>query len=419
VNQAAVVVFWVLLGLVVGQGLMVSRYVWALCRWKRGAIAERQCPKVAVILCVRGPDPFLAACVRNLLAQDYPQYDVRVVIDSREDPAWQVIEEVVRREQATNVALLPLRDRRGTCSLKIAGMLQGISTLDESHEVVALLDSDTVPHRTWLRELVAPLADERVAAAAGNRWYMPAAASWGSLIRYLWNAAAVVQMYWYGIAWGGSLVLRTSVFRESDLLDRLGHAFGEDSTICRTLARQKLRAAFVPSAMMVNRETCNVAGFFRFVVRQLLTVRLHNPWWWAVVGHGIVTSAAQAVAAALLLVGLWTGHWEAAARAGGALALYLAAMVLLGTPMEVCVRRIVRARGEPADWLTPLTMAKILPAIPGTQAVYFAGLVATMFVRQHRWRGIVYRFGGGQKVRVIVDRPYQAGDSAADATTSL
>ena len=74
--------------------------------------------------------------------------------------------------------------------------------------MVALLDADTIPHRTWLRELVAPLADPRVGAATGNRWYMPAEAGWAGLVRYLWNAAAVVQMYCYGIAWGGTLALK-------------------------------------------------------------------------------------------------------------------------------------------------------------------------------------------------------------------
>ena len=53
--------------------------------------------------------------------------------------------------------------------------------------------------------------------ASGNRWYMPAEATAGSLVRYLWNAAAVVQMYWYGIAWGGSLAFKTKLLREAGL----------------------------------------------------------------------------------------------------------------------------------------------------------------------------------------------------------
>jgi len=418
-TQLAVTTFWILVGLIVGQALMVARYSWALFRWKRRTVSDDVCPKVAAILCARGPDPFLAETVEALLDQDYPDYDIRVVVDCREDPAWEIVEQVVQRRRAGNVYMLPLTDRGGTCSLKIAGVLQGFHSLDESHQVVAMLDSDTVPHRTWLRELVSPLADERVGAASGNRCYMPDEKSWGSLVRYMWNAAAVVQMYWYWIGWGGSMTVRANVFRESDLPERLAHAFGEDSTICRALIRQRLKVAFVPSAMMVNRETCGIRGFFHFLIRQLLTVRLHNPWWWAVVGHGVLTSAAQMLAFGLLVWSLFAGSWVTAAWAGAGLALYLAAMVLMLAPMEVLVQRIVRARGETADWISPTTALRLVLAIPLTQAVYAVGLVSAMFARTHRWRGIVYRFGGGQKVRVVEDRPYEAAGISAESTTSI
>ena len=105
---------------------------------------------------------------------------------------------------------------------------------------------------------------------------MPATPSFaGSLVRYLWNAAAVVQMYWYGIGWGGSLAIRTSFLDEPDLLERLENAFGEDSTICRCAKEHGYRIAFAPSLMMVNRETCSVKGVFGFLERQMLSVRLH------------------------------------------------------------------------------------------------------------------------------------------------
>lgn len=418
-TQLAVTAFWILIGLVVGQALMVARYMNFLFHWQGASIVDDARPKIAVILCVRGPDPFLADTVDALLSQDYPNYDIRIVVDSRSDPAWKIIEQAVQRRHADNVQVLPLTDRRGTCSLKIASVLQGIDSLDESHEAIAMLDSDAVPHRMWLRELASPLADDRVGAASGNRWYMPATSSWGSLVRYAWNVAAVVQMYWYGIAWGGSMTLKTKVLRESDLLDRLANAFGEDSTIVRTLVRERLAVAFVPSVMMVNRETCDIRGFFHFLIRQLLTVRLHNPWWWAVVAHGALTTAAQLFATGVVLWSLFAASWEAATWAGAGLGLYLAAMVLMLASMEVLVQRIVHARGDVTNWISPSTALRIVLAIPLTQAVYAAGLMSAMFARTHQWRGITYRFGGGQKVHVLEDRPYEPDAPTPESTTAL
>ena len=399
--------FWILLALIAGQALMVCRYVWAQHRREHRGKQLEFCPKATVILCLRGCDPSLDDCVSALLKQDYPDFEVQIVVDSQNDPAWNAVHAIVQRGGAANVHIQPLTDRRTTCSRKIAGLLQVIGGLDPSREMVALLDCDTIPHPTWLRELAAPLADPQVGAASGNRWYMPAVATWGSLARTLWNAAAVVQMYWYGIAWGGSLAVRTEVFRRTDVLDRWANAFGEDSSLCRSLFRQGLKVCFVPSLTMVNRESCSVHGFFHFVQRQLLTVRLHNPWWWAVVAHGILTTLAMTAGLVALVAALAAGPGKAAIWAGGAMAAYLAGCLMLLAALEITARRIVRARGESTAWLTPLGVIKVVLAILLTQAVYAAALVSAIFARTHRWRNVVYRFGGAQPVEVIEDRPYE------------
>ena len=419
ITQFAVFAFWNLAILAFVQALMATSYLRALNRGTRRLKPDMSCPKVAVVLCARGPDPFLADTVEALLAQDYPDFDIRIVVDSREDPAWEIVEDVVQRSDKSNVRILPLTNRRRTCSLKIASVLQGMDTLDDSHEAIVMLDSDTVPHAQWLCELIAPLEDGQVGAASGNRWYMPSDCTWGSLVRFAWNVAAVVPMYLYRIAWGGSMSVSMKAFRGTDLRDRLAEAFGEDSTICRSLIRQKLRISFVPSAMMVNRETCSIRGFYRFLIRQLLTVRLHNPWWWAVVAHCLLTATGQLLALAGLIAGMSAGNWAAMAWTGSGLVMYLSAMVLLLSAMEIFVRRIVRARGEAANWISPLTGVRLVLAIPLTQAVYTVGLIHTMFARTHRWRGIVYRFGGNPRVYVTEDLPFKEAAPEVASTTSL
>jgi cellulose synthase/poly-beta-1,6-N-acetylglucosamine synthase-like glycosyltransferase len=325
----ASVLFWILLGLAVGQVPLVWAFVRALRRGRKPELRQAPYPKVAAVLCLRGTDPFLGSCVEALLNQDYPDYDVRIVVDSRQDPAWEVVEEVVHRCKADNVRIIPLENHRETCSLKCSSLLQAVATLDESHEVVAQLDADTVPHPTWLKELVAPLADDRVGVATGNRWYMPETPSPGALVRYAWNAAAVVQMFCYRIPWGGTLAIKTSVFRDSDLKERWGKAFCEDTMLFEVLRKQGLKVAFVPSLMMVNREACDVPGYSSWVRRQLLTARLYHPRWLAVAGHGLMTSLVQAAAVVLLVAALVTGRGEVAAWVGGGLAVYLVSMVAM------------------------------------------------------------------------------------------
>jgi cellulose synthase/poly-beta-1,6-N-acetylglucosamine synthase-like glycosyltransferase len=405
VASVALTLAWIAGGLIVVQAALLSGYFLFLCRFRRQpALLDQDCPRAAVILCVRGLDPFLPACLKGLFDQDYPNFDVWIVVDSTRDPAWPVINKLAARAARRNVRVLALTERLATSSRKIACMLQAMSQLDASHEIVALLDSDVTPHRAWLRELAAPLREERVGVSSGNRWYMPSAPTVGSLVRYLWNVAAVVQMYWYGIGWGGSLALKTKLLRQSGLRQLLSNAFGDDTTICQCARENGYRIAFSPALMMVNRETCTVRGVFGFLERQLLAVRLHNPSWWAVAGHGVATTTVLGATCLLGAAALATGQFSAAAWAGGAFAAYWASMILLLLPLEWCARRIVRNRGEAVTGFGARGWLAAVFAIPLAQVVHFSALCVAFFTRTHRWRGVQYQFyGPTTTVRVIED----------------
>jgi cellulose synthase/poly-beta-1,6-N-acetylglucosamine synthase-like glycosyltransferase len=402
-ESLAQVLTWIVAGLILGQAALVTAYARFLYRFRRPQLADNECPRAAVILCVRGLDPFFPACLKGLLQQDYPDYEVWIVVDSARDAAWPVVNELAQQSGKHKVHVLALTERLATCSRKIAGMLQAISHLDDSHKIVALLDSDTIPHAAWLRQLAEPLRDSRVGVASGNRWYMPAKPTPGSLILYLWNVAAVVQMYCYKIGWGGSLAVSANLLRQSDLRQRLANAFGEDSTICRCARAYGYRMAFAPSLIMVNRETCTVKSVIGFLQRQLLSVRLHNPWWWAVVGHGVATTAVLGLSCLLGAVAAATASWSAAAWIGTAVAIYWTSMVLLILPLEWCVRRIIRERGETITGFGAWGWLCTALAIPLTQIVYFAALVTAFFARTHCWRGVRYQFFGPSPVRVVED----------------
>src|SRR5262245_14917061 len=171
-------------------------------------------PPAAVILALRGADPSLIDCLNGLLRQVYPRYVVRIVIDSREDPAWNVVHDILAQHPPgqLDVQVSVLENRHESCGLKVSAQLQAIAGLDPSIEVVALIDGDVTPGPGWLRSLAAPLADPHVGAACGVRWYAPADTRLGSLVRNLWNAAACTQMAAYRIPWGGSLALPARVF---------------------------------------------------------------------------------------------------------------------------------------------------------------------------------------------------------------
>jgi hypothetical protein len=396
-----------LVGLILGQSLLVAGFVRVLARFKVSMIPDERAPKAVVILCLRGTDPFLKDCIVGLLNQDYPNYEVRIVVDSAEDPAHRVLNETLKPADYERVTVENLTQPSHTCSLKCSSLLQVAHSLDHSVEFIAQMDADIVAHRTWLWELATALEPADVGAATGNRWYMPHVLSVGSLVRYAWNAAAIVQMYWYRIAWGGTLAVKTRVLRESDMLDRWGRAFCEDTMQFAQLQKLGLRVAFVPSLMMINRENTSLAGFYRWVVRQLLTVKLYHPAWPAILMHGIVSTTIPLGALALMIACVVRGDGFSAAILGGAFALFVISLLLSLWGMVVTVNRIAASRGEPTKWIYGVgDLMKCAVLMPMTQFVYPAALAEAAVKKSTNWRGIQYRINGPWDIRVEEYVPY-------------
>jgi len=418
-NEFAVLVCWVLVALMIFQVPFTFNFVSLLRLPNRGSLQNDPMFRATVILCLRGGDPFLPDCLRALLNQNYPCYEVRIVVDSREDPAWEIVAQTLQNQAATHVQVSPLVVRRQTCSLKCSALVQAVSQLDDSCEVVALVDADTVPHPNWLRELVTPLADGRVGATTGNRWYMPAKGQWGSLLRYLWNATAVVQMYFYVIPWGGSLALKTELLRRTQLLEKWGQALSEDVLLYSTLREQGLQIKFVPSLMMVNREECDISSFVRWEKRQLILARLYHPQWWGIVAHVILTTLILALAVVMLLAALVTRQWEASVWVSGGLAVYMTGAVLFLGSLEQSVRRVIQDRGELTTPFTATVMAKILLVIPLVYLVHMIALVSSILTGSVEWRGITYQIKNPWNIRLVEYHPYQTLDQAVDTKASL
>ncbi len=173
-----------------------------------------------------GADPFLARCLDGLLRQDYPSYEIRIVVDSPADPAWEIVREVLAKPACADVKVALLERRLETCSLKVSALLQALDGLDDSCQAVALIDADATPRTHWLRDLAAPLRDPKVGATSGVRWYITDSPQWGSLVRMAWGAAAAAQMVAFGIPWGGSMAFSAPIcWQRSNIQRRMGEMF--------------------------------------------------------------------------------------------------------------------------------------------------------------------------------------------------
>lgn len=114
-------------------------------------------PPVSVVVPAYNEEVGIAAAVRSLAASDYPEVEIVVVDDGSTDGTSAVVEAL----GLPNVRVI--RQENGG---KPSALNTGIAAA--RHDVLVLVDGDTVFESDALRELVAPLAVPAVGAVSGN-----------------------------------------------------------------------------------------------------------------------------------------------------------------------------------------------------------------------------------------------------------
>jgi glycosyltransferase involved in cell wall biosynthesis len=237
-------------------------------------------PKTLVLLTIRGADPRLAQCLHGILDQDYPNYELGIIVDSREDPAWELVHKVLDTiKSGPRVQVSPLKNRLETAGLKNSSLLQALEELDPSFEAIAMLDSDLVPPRYWLKELISPLADPRVGATTGLQWYLPVGSKLGTWVRYILGILSMVIMAVFRIPWGGTFAFRTRILRETSVLDWLRHSLPDTPIFHRGLRHLGLELQLVPNLLMTHNEECSFKAATQWYARSLLWIRYYNNTW--------------------------------------------------------------------------------------------------------------------------------------------
>lgn len=403
------------------QSLGGVHFMRALWRGSLPPPANPHTPRVTVVLCLRGGDPFLHDCIRGVLEQDYPDFELLVVVDHLQDPAADVLRQTLATlpEDLTRRARVVYRDEdESRCSLKCSSLVQAVHALSEDVELFVQLDADTIPHRSWLQDLAEPFRDPRVGAATGNRWYAPKQFSVAAVMRRVWNMGAIVTMFLARIPWGGTLAVRMSLLRDSELTDRWERSFCEDTLLYAYLKSKQLQVAFVPSLMMTNREDCRFCDFFPWLRRQLLTVRLYHPSWRMLLLHGVGSAGLWLATFALAIWGWLAQDGALAQLALIAVALYTVVLIIGQSMLQYFINRIARRQQQSCPTISWTNSALVPLLTVVTPLAYAFALVGACLLKKTTWRGIDYHIHGPWDISRGAYRPY-AQTPAAEQPHSL
>lgn len=409
--------FYVLAALILWQSLLSLVGGWRFLRYvRRESEAKRPLflPFASVLVPCRGLDQGLRANLSALFRQHYPRYEIIFVSDRQDDPALAVAEELARRfaDESVAAARFVVAGHARDEGQKVHNLRAAVGEVDPASEVFVFFDTDARPAPDWLRSLVAPLADERVGAATGYRWFVPAGGGFASHLRSVWNASIASALgpdTRRNFCWGGSSAVRRSTFERLDVRARWRGTLSDDFALTRALKEAGLPVHFVPACLTASHDDCGWRELVEFTTRQLKITRVYAPNLWRIVlvsnllwsaffyGGLLLASARAALgrpfewALALVVAVYVLGMWKSFFR------LRAVALVLEGHHAEL------RAGAPYQLFLWPLT-----------SLLYAYNALAAALSRRIRWRGITYELKSPTETVIISADPDDPAPAAAN-----
>lgn len=377
--------------------------------------------RASVFMSVRGCDPTLRSSLEAILHQDYPDYDVHVVVDHRGDSAWTVVHEVQERfDHFHRLTIHEMRQPVDTCGLKCNALVQALEHFDPETEYLILMDADVTPHETWLSEVTGPLLDPKIGVVTGNQWFEPNEQSpVGSLLRSLWNAGAIVPTAIFNNPWAGTFAMRMKDVEAANLAEVWRRSVVDDGPIRHAIAPLGLKIKFQPSLIMINREECTFDYVNHYTTRMLTWSKLYEKTFVNTVVHALLTNVVMFAALFTLLTAMLAGRPVVATIALCSI-LILSLVSALG---YVIVRAGVdcscRKRGEPLPPMSLNQLARYTALIPITLCVYGFSCFRAIVSQQVRWREITYEVKNKSQVRMLQYSPLLVEPEQAQSKVSL
>jgi ceramide glucosyltransferase len=411
------VAYLILAVLAVVQSLLLALQTWEHRRYARSNMRQldRHHPTahVAVFAPCKGIDLDLEANLRALFQQDHPNFELVFVVESREDPAGEVIHRLMAK-YPTVAARLVIAGRTSESGQKVHNLRAATAELSPEIDCLAFVDSDAQPRREWLRALVARLDRPDLAVTTGYRWFVPARPTLANHLLYSINCGVMFLLgrHSHCLVWGGSWALRRDTFDSLRLREAWRGTLSDDLVASRLLRKAGMVTRFEPVAVVNSPLDLSGRQMFAFLRRQYLIARCYVPLWWAL-GLCVSTLAnlLWLVSAAMLVRGMIDGSvpvW---------LPLGVCATVYLLSVQRGAVRQSLARTYFPQHYaaLRPARRFDIW-ASPLVNFVNWLGMFGAMFGRHIHWRGLSYQMLPGGQIRSMqpaaaVERKQRAQES--------
>lgn len=347
-------------------------------------------PFASVIVPGRGLESGLAENLHTLLTQDYPAYEVLFVFDRQDDPAIEVVNQLIKSSPVSAKIIIagPATDS----GQKVHNLRVAVSKIDPKSEVLVFVDTDARPERQWLRQLVAPLADETLGASSGYRWFVPINGGIASQLRSVWNASIASALggdTTKNFCWGGSTAIRRTTFERLKVSERWRGTVSDDFALTRILREANLPIHFTPNCLVPSFGDCDFKELLEFTTRQIKITRVYAQHLWLPLLLG----------SSLFTIVFFGGFILLILSKSILLAVVLAVLFALGATKSIIRWRAIRIPSRRRG------LAGHIFLWPFASLLYLYNAIVAGFSRRIKWRGITYELKSPTEAVIISREP--------------
>jgi hypothetical protein len=242
--------------------LFTIAYQRLIYRRRRAACDPAYAPPCTVVIPCKGVPKNFGDNLRAFLRFDYPDYEIIYVTESADDAAVPEIKKILAEDGRAKHAVAGLAAR---CAQKNYNLLAALREARVSSEVFAFADSDIMPGRQWLRELVLPLQNDGVSVTTGFRWLLPARGSIGELCHNYVNifiyTCFCTASYIGGVGlWGGSMAIRRRDYEELGVEKTWSRAAVDDMSLSALALKNRRKAVVVAGCITTTDDLLPTVG---------------------------------------------------------------------------------------------------------------------------------------------------------------
>jgi len=363
-------------------------------RGERARELPNYTPPVSLLKPVRGLDFGSYENFASFCRLDYPKYEILFAVNDERDPAVPVIEQVIAEFPERRVRLLVGAEDLGANRKvnKLARLAR-----EAQNEVLVLTDGDVRVGPNYLREVVAPLADEKIGAVTSFYRAIAEPNLWAELEAVGASSdffAGVLMARWTeGIHFGlGASIATTKMWiGKMGGLEAIAGILADDYELGNRIARAGGAVLLSREAVWTMYPAQTPSSFWGHQMRWARTIRLCRPF--SYVGLLLTQGLPWTLLAALIAPAEWVAI------------SYLLAYVVL---------RFVMAWTVGVWGVEDDVLRKKIWLVPLRDALSFVIWLASFGSNRIRWGSVEYLVRDGQMMPILVDKAAE-GNPAAPA----